>query len=73
MISLGRWSDDNKQYIEMPAIRDYPREEEELAVLPAHTKVLVTGNNRTKPVHVGLQAVVKKAVGLGGWYWLVNN
>lgn len=57
----------------MPAIRDYPREEEELAVLPAHTKVLVTGNNRTKPVHVGLQAVVKKAVGLGGWYWLVNN
>lgn len=45
--------------------------EEELAVLPRHTKVVVTGNNRTKSVLVGLQGVVKKAVGLGGWHWLV--
>ncbi|KAG6473387.1 uncharacterized protein LOC122027859 isoform X1 [Zingiber officinale] len=45
--------------------------EEELAVLPRHTKVIVTGNNRTKSVLVGLQGVVKKAVGLGGWHWLV--
>jgi hypothetical protein len=45
--------------------------EEGLAVLPRHTKVLVTGNNRTKSVLVGLQGVVKKAVGLGGWHWLV--
>ncbi|CAM9004275.1 unnamed protein product [Rhodiola kirilowii] len=28
-------------------------------------------NNRTKSVLVGLQGVVKKAVGLGGWHWLV--
>nr|CAB3484207.1 unnamed protein product [Digitaria exilis] len=51
-----------------------PRDEngdEELSVLPQHTKVIVTGNNRTKSVLVGLQGVVKKAVGLGGWHWLV--
>lgn len=46
--------------------------EEELSVLPRHTKVVVTGNNRTKSVLVGLQGVVKKAVGLGGWHWLVS-
>lgn len=45
--------------------------DEELVVLPKHTKVVVTGNNRTKSVLVGLQGVVKKAVGLGGWHWLV--
>ncbi|XP_020083685.1 uncharacterized protein LOC109707039 isoform X2 [Ananas comosus] len=51
-----------------------PREEsgdEGLSVLPRHTKVIVTGNNRTKSVLVGLHGVVKKAVGLGGWHWLV--
>lgn len=47
--------------------------DEELSVLPRHTKVIVTGNNRTKSVLVGLQGVVKKAVGLGGWHWLVYN
>jgi len=46
-------------------------EELGLAVLPRHTKVLVTGNNRTKSVLLGLHGVVKKAVGLGGWHWLV--
>lgn len=40
-------------------------------MLPRHTKVVVTGNNRTKSVLVGLHGVVKKAVGLGGWHWLV--
>lgn len=30
-----------------------------------------TGNNRTKNKLVGLKGVVKKAVGLGGWHWLV--
>ncbi|KAJ8532424.1 hypothetical protein K7X08_012347 [Anisodus acutangulus] len=45
--------------------------EEELSVLPRHTKVVVTGNNRTKSVLVGLHGVVKKSVGLGGWHWLV--
>ncbi|CAN8292436.1 unnamed protein product [Cochlearia groenlandica] len=45
--------------------------EEELSVLPRNTKVVVTGNNRTKSVLVGLHGVVQKAVGLGGWHWLV--
>ncbi|WCJ26325.1 hypothetical protein M5689_008151 [Euphorbia peplus] len=45
--------------------------DEELSVLPRHTKVIITGNNRTKSVLVGLHGVVKKAVGLGGWHWLV--
>ncbi|KAE8698130.1 zinc finger family protein [Hibiscus syriacus] len=45
--------------------------DDELSVLPRHTKVIITGNNRTKSVLVGLQGVVKKAVGLGGWHWLV--
>ncbi|XP_076912780.1 uncharacterized protein LOC143571171 [Bidens hawaiensis] len=45
--------------------------DEELSLLPRHTKVIVTGNNRTKSVLVGLQGIVKKAVGLGGWHWLV--
>ena len=50
----------------------YDSGDEELSVLPRHTKVIVTGNNRTKSVLVGLQGVVKKAVGLGGWHWLVS-
>ncbi|CAN5974344.1 unnamed protein product [Sphagnum jensenii] len=50
---------------------DTSGEELGLAVLPRHTKVLVTGNNRTKSVLLGLHGVVKKAVGLGGWHWLV--
>lgn len=54
----------------MPVLKEENGEEEPI-VLPAHTKVLVTGNNRTKSIHIGLQGVVKKAVGLGGWYWLV--
>jgi hypothetical protein len=45
--------------------------EEEASALPVHTKVVVTGNNRTKSVLIGLEGVVKKAVGLGGWHWLV--
>ncbi|XP_058105681.1 uncharacterized protein LOC131249128 isoform X1 [Magnolia sinica] len=45
--------------------------DEDLAVLPRRTKVVVTGNNRTRSVLVGLHGVVKKAVGLGGWHWLV--
>lgn len=40
-------------------------------LLPRRTKVLVTGNNRTKSSLVGLEGYVKKAVGLGGWHWLV--
>ncbi|PWA62730.1 hypothetical protein CTI12_AA237790 [Artemisia annua] len=45
--------------------------EEELGVLPPHTKVVVTGNNRTKSLFVGLQGVVKTSGGIGGWHWLV--
>ncbi|XP_024385285.1 uncharacterized protein [Physcomitrium patens] len=45
--------------------------DELLSALPRHTKVVVTGNNRTKSVLVGLHGVVTKAVGLGGWHWLV--
>ncbi|CAA6667421.1 unnamed protein product [Spirodela intermedia] len=44
--------------------------EEEVSALSRHTKVVVTGNNRTKSVLVGLHGVVK-SVGLGGWHWLV--
>ncbi|XP_078167498.1 uncharacterized protein LOC144562199 isoform X2 [Carex rostrata] len=51
--------------------RDTESGDEELSVLPRDTKVVVKGNNRTKSVLVGLQGVVKKAVGLGGWHWLV--
>lgn len=59
------------QSIVSPCGGDEDSGEEELAVLPRHTKVIVTGNNRTKSVLVGLHGVVKKAVGLGGWHWLV--
>jgi hypothetical protein len=45
---------------------------EELLVLPQHTKVIVTANNQTKSVLVELQGVVKKTVGLGGYYWLMS-
>uniref|UniRef100_A0A251V1R8 Uncharacterized protein n=1 Tax=Helianthus annuus TaxID=4232 RepID=A0A251V1R8_HELAN len=38
----------------------------------SHTKVVVTENNRTKSILVGLHGVVKKAAaGLGGWRSLV--
>ena len=46
-------------------------EDDGQALLPRHTKVTVIGNNRTKQSLVGLTGVVKKAVGLGGWHWLV--
>jgi hypothetical protein len=35
--------------------------------------VTISGNNRTKPSLVGCEAVVKRAVGLGGWHWLVSR
>lgn len=48
--------------------------DDELFVLPRHTKVVVTENNRMKSVLVGLQGiVVKKAVGLVGWHRLVST
>jgi hypothetical protein len=40
---------------------------------PPNKQVRVTGNNRTKGALVGLTGVVKKAVGLGGWHWLVSE
>ena len=50
---------------------DDSHEDEDLALLPRHTKIVVIGNNRTKASLVGLSGTVKKAVGLGGWHWLV--
>lgn len=48
-------------------------EDDGQALLLRHTKVTVIGNNRTKQSLVGLTGVVKKAVGLGGWHWLVTS
>lgn len=47
--------------------------QDEVSILPKHTRVLVTGNNRTKRALIGQEAIVKKAVGLGGWHWLVRD
>lgn len=52
-------------------IASQDEEDDGQALLLRHTKVRVTGNNRTKSSLVGLTGVVKKAVGLGGWHWLV--
>jgi len=41
---------------------DEGSDEEELHLLPRHTKVVVTGNNRTKTALVGQRGEVKKAV-----------
>jgi hypothetical protein len=41
--------------------------------LPQCTRVLIVGNNRTKRALIGQKAMVKKAVGLGGWHLLVSN
>ena len=49
---------------------DGEEEDLELSVLPKNTKVVVTGNNRTNSLLLGLHGVVKKAVGFG-WHWLV--
>eukprot|EP01018_Ginkgo_biloba_P012322 Gb_31640 [translate_table: standard] len=46
-------------------------EEEEVSVLPKNTKVVITGNNRTKSFLIGLHGVVKNAAGFRGWHWLV--
>ena len=50
-----------------------PEDEDEVALLPRHTKVMVIGNNRTKQSLIGKAGIVKKAVGLGGWHWLVSS
>lgn len=41
--------------------------------LPRGSRVLVKGNARTKKELIGLECVVRKAVGLGGWHWLVSS
>jgi hypothetical protein len=41
-------------------------------VLPRNTKVLITGNNRTKAALIGQHARTLKAVGLGGWHHVVS-
>ncbi|CAL5229913.1 g13335 [Coccomyxa viridis] len=46
----------------------YTRDElETMQLLPKHTRVRVTGNQRTKTTQNGLEGVVKKSTGLGGW------
>jgi hypothetical protein len=47
-----KMSDD---YEDININNDNEEEEEELGVLPRHTKVVITGNNRTKSCFVGLQ------------------
>lgn len=49
---------------------DEGSEDVDLSLLPRHTKVVITGNNRTKTALVGQHGLVTKAVGLGGWHWL---
>jgi histone deacetylase complex subunit SAP30 len=39
-----------------------------LALLPKNTRVVISGNNRTKRALVGQVAVVLRSVGLGGWH-----
>lgn len=41
--------------------------------LPRGSRVLVKGNARTKKELIGLECIVRKAVGLGGWHWLVSE
>lgn len=47
--------------------------DEGIILLPKGTRVTVTGNSRTKQSLVGRAGTVKKAIGLGGWHWLVST
>ena len=47
------------------------KESDEPDELPRRTKVLISGNARTKEKFVGSKGVVKKSADLGGWHWLV--
>lgn len=44
--------------------------ESDTALLPKRTVVRIVGNARTKQSLLGQTAIVKRAVGLGGWHWL---
>ena len=44
-----------------------------LSTLPRQTLVRIVGNQRTKRSLLGLECVVKRATGLGGWHWLVRG
>lgn len=44
-----------------------------LSSLPRLSRVLIVGNQRTKRALIGLEGVVKRATGLGGWHWLVGG
>jgi hypothetical protein len=46
-------------------------EDEQAALLPRGAVVLIRGNARTRQSLIGQRAVVRRAVGLGGWHWLV--
>lgn len=53
--------------------QDTPPTPASFHVLPRGSRVRVIGNNRTKCSLVGLEGVVRKSVGLGGWHWLVSE
>ena len=57
---------------ETAADRKRPRVADD-AALPRDTKIRVVGNGRTKDSLIGTEAVVIKAIGLGGWHWLVRG
>ncbi|GBF90571.1 hypothetical protein Rsub_03143 [Raphidocelis subcapitata] len=42
-----------------------------LSTLPRQTRVRIVGNQRTKRSLLGLECIVKRATGLGGWHWLI--
>lgn len=48
-----------------------PHQQAPVHCLPPNTRVTIVGNNRTAARLIGLQAIVKRANGLGGWHWLV--
>jgi hypothetical protein len=63
--------DDNDDDGDLPTEQRGLEDYDDQLTLPRRTKVLISGNNRTKGKLVGLKGIVKKAVGLGGWHWLV--
>ncbi|XP_047966629.1 uncharacterized protein LOC125211002 [Salvia hispanica] len=64
--------DSSPSWVSSPS-RDENSEEELPSGLPRNTKVTTTGNNRTREDLVGMEGVVTKAGGLGGWHWLELN
>ncbi|XP_042035419.1 uncharacterized protein LOC121781793 isoform X3 [Salvia splendens] len=60
----------SSSWVSSPSL-DENSDEELLPGLPRHTKVTITGNSRTRKDLVGMEGVVTKAGGIGGWHWLL--